>query len=95
MQSIKHTINSNLKKYRIEDKVKGVMIVKHWEKVISELFPHASLKTMAVSFEKGVLKIATLSKEIAYEISLYRQRLIDALNNLIGKRLVFALQLEY
>lgn len=95
MQSIKHTINSNIKKYKIEDKVKGALAVTHWEKVISELFPHAAHKTMALSFEKGVLKIATLSREIAYEISLYKERLIHALNNLLGKRVVFALQVEY
>lgn len=95
MQSIRNQINKSLKKYKIEDKVKSTMIVNHWEKVITELFPHAAKKTMALGLERGVLRVAALSKEIAYEISLYKQRLIEMLNNLFGKRLVFAIYIEH
>lgn len=95
MQNLKSTINSNLKKYKIEDKIKSVQVCQCWEKVVSELLPNAAQKTIAIKLEKGVLKVASLSREIAYEISLFREKLIEALNALVGKRIVFSIYCEF
>jgi hypothetical protein len=94
MQKINKTLNQRIKKYKIEDKVKGEQLLKAWEKVISEFLPNAAKQTMALAFEKGVLKIASLSREIAYEIHLYQKRLVEALNNYLGKTLVYRIVCE-
>lgn len=94
MQKINKTLNSTIKKYKIEDKVKQHQLLSVWEKVISEFLPNAAQKTMAVAFEKGVLRIASLTKEVAYEINLYKRRIIEALNSVLGKQIVFGIVCE-
>jgi hypothetical protein len=94
MQKITRTLNKAIKKYKIEDKVKQHQLMAVWEKVISEFLPNAAQKTMALAFEKGVLKIASLTKEIAYEINLYHKRIIEALNACLGRQLVFRIICE-
>ncbi|GAC1412807.1 MAG: hypothetical protein NVSMB66_2970 [Candidatus Doudnabacteria bacterium] len=94
MQKINKTLNSAIKKYKIEDKVKQHQLLAVWEKVISEFMPNAARKTMAIAFEKGVLRVASLTKEVAYEINLYKRRIIEALNSVLGRQLVFAIVCE-
>ncbi len=94
MQRINKTLYANIRKYKIEDKVKAAELLKLWEPVIADFMPEAALKTMAVTYEKGVLKIAVLSKDIAYQIHLYQKRLIEMLNNLLGRRMVFRIVCE-
>ena len=95
MQRIKNTLQSSLKKYDIEDKIKNMQVCKLWERVVLEYIPNATGKTMAVGFEKGVLKIATLSREIADQIRSYRDRLLYAINTYLGKQSVYAIAIEY
>ncbi len=95
MQRINASLHRTIKKYKIEDKVRSHQALSQWEKVIAEFMPQAAQKTMAISLEKGVLKIAALSKDLAYDIHLYQKRLIEALNEIIGKRLVFVIVCEY
>ncbi|MEK7075773.1 MAG: hypothetical protein AAB948_03205 [Patescibacteria group bacterium] len=94
MQRINKTLYANIRKYKIEDKVKANELLKLWDKVIADFMPHAVKQTMAISYEKGVLKIAALSKDIAYQIHLYQKRLIQMLNDLLGKRMVFKIVCE-
>ncbi len=94
MQKINKTLQSSLKKYKIEDKIKQHQLLKAWERIISEFLPFAAQKTMAVAFERGVLKIASLTREIAYEINLYQKRLVEALNNFLGTTLVYRIVCE-
>ncbi|MDB4939724.1 MAG: hypothetical protein JWO40_149 [Candidatus Doudnabacteria bacterium] len=94
MQKINKTLNSTIKKYKIDEKVKQYQLLSIWEKVISEFMPNAAQKTMALAFEKGVLKIASLTRELAYEINLYQKRLIEALNACLGRQLVYRIVCE-
>lgn len=94
MQRIQKTLNQRVKKYKLEDKIKTEQLFSAWEKIISEFLPNAARKTMALAYEKGVLKIASLSKEIAYEIYLYQKRIIEAINEYLGKQLVFRIVCE-
>lgn len=94
MQKINRTLQNNLKKYKIEDQVKAQQVLTLWEKIISDFLPNAAKQTMAIAFERGVLKIASLTREIAYEINLYQRRLIEALNALVGKTLVYKIVCE-
>jgi len=95
MQRINKTLNAAVKKYKIEDKVRAQSALKHWERVVGELLPKAAQRTMAVSLEKGILRVVALSKELAFEIRMFQQRLMEALNKMIGKRLVFVIVCEF
>ncbi len=94
MQRINKTLYANLRKHKIEDKVKATELLKLWDKVIVDFMPQASSQTMALAYEKGVLKIAVLSKDIAFQIHLYQKRLIQMLNDLLGRRMVFKIVCE-
>lgn len=94
MQKISKSLDQSVRKYKIEDKVKQHQLLVVWEKVVSEFLPNAAKQTMAVAFEKGVLRVASLTKEIAYEISLYQKRIIEALNAFLGKQLVYRIECE-
>jgi hypothetical protein len=94
MQKINKTLNTAMKKYKIEDRIKQHQLLAVWEKVVSDFLPKAAQQTMAVAFEKGILKIASLTKEIAYEINLYQKRLVEALNNFLGKQIVYGIVCE-
>lgn len=95
MNKIDKALKWQLKKYKIEDKVKAQQLLIAWEKIISDFLPNAAKQTMAYAYERGVMKIAVLSREIAYEINLYAKRIMDALNALVGKQLVYRIVCEY
>jgi hypothetical protein len=50
---------------------------------------------MAMGLKRGVLTIATLSREAAELIRTYRDRIMYALNSYLGKKIVFAIHVEY
>ncbi len=95
MHKIDKTLRGQIKKYKIEDKVKAQQMLNSWEKIISDFLPEAAHKTMAIAYERGILKIAALSREVAYEINLYAKRIIEALNALVGKQLVYRIVCDY
>ena len=70
-------------------------VVKHWEKAIGEFFEEGESQTKALDFKDGVLLIACLSKELAYKIKAYAQRIIYILNQLLGQELVYSIRLDY
>jgi hypothetical protein len=50
--------------------------------------------TQAIDFKKGILVIACLSKDIASQVRLLSDRIIHALNQVLGKQLVYAIHVE-
>jgi hypothetical protein len=50
--------------------------------------------TQAVDFKKGVLTVACLSREVASKIKLFAESILEALNQVLGARLVFAIYTE-
>src|SRR5579862_1048951 len=65
-------------------------ILKQWDKVAPAFVENADSKTKAVGFKKGVLTVACLSQDMARMLRLFTEQIINALNNLLGHRLVFA-----
>ena len=65
-----------------------------WEQVLCSFFTEAAGQTEVVDFRSGVLVVACLSKELAYKIRLLANRILEALNQVLKSRAVFALQLE-
>lgn len=82
------------KKHKLERAMHKYQACKYWEQALSSFFSQAKGLTKVVDFKSGVLTIACLSKELAYEIKLIISRLIYAINQLLGKNLVFAILVE-
>lgn len=95
MQRIESLINYSIKKHKLDSKVKEYRIHHDWEHVINNFLPDAAGKTMIVSLQNGILHIASLSKEIADQITVYQKRLIYELNERAGKDLIFRIHCEY
>ena len=70
-------------------------VISSWDKAVVQFFENADNQTKAVDFKDGLLSVACLSKELAYKLKLFAQRIIYVLNQLLGKELVFALKVEY
>jgi hypothetical protein len=87
MQKIDKLIRTSIKKYKIEDKIKNYEVYRVWEPVLTKHLPEAKQRTMVTSFERGILNVAVLSKELADVICLYQPRLLSELNNTLGKNL--------
>jgi hypothetical protein len=95
MQQISKTLSSSIKKYKLDDKIQNSRVCKMWDRVVMEFMPSAMGKTMATGLKKGVLTIATLSKEVAELVRAYKDRILYALNAYLGKKLVFAIHVEF
>lgn len=89
MQKVEKLLKTNIKKYKLEDKIKVYQVLKDWEKIISGVLPEAKGQTMALSLERGVLTIASLSREVADLINMLAKRIIYAINSLFGRPVVF------
>ena len=93
-EKINYTINRSAKDKKIMGALNKYKAIKHWEQAVSSFIEEAPALTKALDFKNGVLVVACLSKELAYQIKLLAQRIISALNTIIGKNTVFALQVE-
>lgn len=51
-------------------------------------------ETKAIDLKNGILIVACLSKELAYQIKILAQRIIEYINQLIGKQVVYAISVE-
>ena len=89
MQKIGKLLKTNIKKYKLEDKIKTYEVLKNWEKIIGDCLPEAAGKTMAVSLEHGVLTVASLSRELAEMIKMLATRIMDAVNLMFGRPVVY------
>jgi predicted nucleic acid-binding Zn ribbon protein len=94
LQNINKTLNENIKKYAIDDRVKHYQVVQVWEKIVTSFLPEAAAKTMAVSFERGVLVVASLSSQVAEKIRMFHDQMVKALNEFIGGVVVQRIQCE-
>ena len=82
----------NLKKLQpIVEKYKALKI---WESVAKSFLADLEKQTKAMDLKKGVLYVACLSKEAAYQIKVLKEKIINALNTILGKRIVFAIYIE-
>jgi hypothetical protein len=82
------------KEYKLEAALYKYKLCRHWEKIINGFIKDSQGKTKIMDFQKGVLTIACLSGQLAYEIKVLARRIINELNNLLGRQLVFAISVE-
>lgn len=93
-ESIDRVIGRAAKEKKLLGAVNRYKTLKNWEKAAGGFITQAGELTRASDLKNGVLFVACLSREIAYQIRLLAPRIITALNHLVGKQVVFAIQVE-
>ncbi len=91
---IDKVLTKTSKAYKLDLALARYQILKHWQNIIVGFFENGAEETRAMDFKKGVLFVACLSKDIAYRIKVLASRIIYALNQVLGKDLVFAINVE-
>lgn len=82
------------KHYHLEEVMQKHRALRSWQKVVVGFFDEAEKLTRAIDFKNGVLKVACLSQELAQKLKLLTPRIIEAMNKLLGRPLVYAIYLE-
>lgn len=93
-EKINYTINRSAKEKKMVGALNRYKALKYWEQAVAGFIQEGPSLTKALDFKNGVLLVACLSKEIAYQVKLLAQRIITVLNKIIGKNCIFALQVE-
>ena len=70
------------------------LVMRKWTVAAAKFLDQAEALSKAVDFKNGVLLVACLSKELAYQIKLLASRIIEELNRLIGQAVVFGVYVE-
>lgn len=87
-------IKYNAKEHNLEAALYRHKVIKTWGEIASAFVDGANKLTQAVDFKKGVLKIACLSREVASLIRLLAEKIVAAINEVIGKRVLFSIFVE-
>jgi hypothetical protein len=82
------------KEYKLESAMYKYKLSRHWDKILNSIIRDSEGKTKILDFKKGVLTIACLCRQLAYEIKILASRIINDLNNFLGRQLVFAIRVE-
>ncbi len=91
---INQLIGLAAKQYKLENVFYRQRVIRYWREVAGSFIDEARELTQAVDFKKGVLTVACLSREAATQIKLLAQRIIYALNQCLGRSLVYAISIE-
>lgn len=91
---INNILPSVAKSHKLESALHNYKIRQQWETVVCSFLNNAKGLTKAINLKDGVLTVACLSKDVAYEIKLIAHRIIYALNQTLSKNLVFAIRVE-
>ena len=91
---IDKVLNKTAKHYNLENALYKHKALKHWQEIASAFVEEAAVFTQAVDFQKGILTVACLSREVASKIKLLAQRIISALNDILGRQMVYAIYVE-
>ena len=83
-----------IKEYKLQNAFYKHQALKHWEQAVARFIGETSKSAKAVDLKNGVLIVACLSKDLAYQIKLLARRIIEEINQLIGKAVVFAIYTE-
>ena len=75
-------------------KASGLTRLHHNLETAESFFDKAKELTRAVDFKNGVLHVACLSREIAFQLKLLASRIVYALNQLICKTIIYSLSIE-
>ncbi len=82
------------KEYKLDSALVRYKALKFWQTAAADFLENSGELTRALEFKNGVLVVACLSQELAYQIKVLSGRIIYVLNGLLGKNLVFAIRVE-
>ncbi len=92
--SIQKVLPNKLKQYKLEAAFYKHQAIKHWNEAAGKFINQAKDQTKAIDLKNGILVVACLSKELAYEIRMIVERIVYEINKLIGKSVVFGIHME-
>ena len=69
-------------------------VLRSWQDIASGFLEEAKELSQAVDLKNGVLTIACLSRELAARIKLLARRIIAAINQMLGRAVVYAIAIE-
>ena len=81
------------KNYNLEAALYRHRALKYWQQIAASFIEESGSLTKAVDFKKGVLTVACLTREVAAQIKLMAGRILESLNQIIGRKIVFAIEL--
>ncbi len=87
-------ISQNAKEHNFEQVLYKHKAVKYWREIVGSFVEEAKELTQVMGLEKGILRIACLSREVAHKLKVLAANIVSALNQLMGKQVVFALYFE-
>ncbi len=87
-------ISISAKEHHFEQTLYKHKVLKYWREVVGAFVEEAKELTQAMDLKKGVLVIACLSREVAQKLKVLASNIVSALNQLLGKQVIFALYFE-
>ena len=91
---IDKVIKQTAKQHNLEGALYRHQALTCWNEIAKGFLAESKELTKAVDLKKGVLTVACLTREVAYKIKLFAPRIIEALNQVLGRRVVFAIYTE-
>lgn len=91
---IDRLLTSAAKQYNLETALYRHKIQKYWHEVAESFVEGAKEQTQAMDLKRGVLTVACLSKQVAQKLKLLAQRIMHTLNQILGKQIVYAINIQ-
>ena len=88
-------LSATARQHKLEPAWQRYRALKHWQEAAGSFLDAAQELTRAIDLKDGILRVACLSREIAAQLKLLARRIIELLNNLLGKTVVRAIQIEF
>ncbi len=82
------------KSHNLEQALYRHQALRYWQEAACAFVEECRNLTRAVDLKKGVLIVACLSRQAAYKIKLLAEKIIEVLNKLVGRKVVFAISIE-
>lgn len=85
---------ARIKEYKLEKAFYKHQAIRFWDEAITRCIGEVKNQAKAMDLKNGVLVVACLSRDLAYQIKLLAKRIMDEINRLVGKAVVFAIHTE-
>jgi hypothetical protein len=91
---IDKVIRRTAKEHNFEAALNKHQAIKYWQQIVAVFLEEAATLSKAIDFKQGRLTVACLSRELANKLYVFSQQIITALNEAIGRKVVYAISIE-
>ena len=84
-----------LQERHLDEIVEEQRVLRTWDRVVRGFFTESTQQTKAIEFKQGKLIVACLSHELARKIINLIEQITRAINEVLGKKTVFVIHIEY